>query len=132
MSEIEDEMSENFEVPARKIFLTKKQLGAVPETKQKITWTEKEDEELCSLIEEQNLGWKQVAARMNRTYKMCYSRYRRIRLGTKNSWRKDEEERAKELVEKYGMKWKQISQYLPGNKLNLIQAEPQNRSVNAT
>lgn len=47
---------------------------------------------------------------------MCYSRYRRISMGTKDrNWTKEEEENVIELITRYGERWKFLSSKIPSN-----------------
>ena len=68
---------------------------------------------LCRLIEKDGLSWNQVAENMEkRTYKMCYSRYRRIQQAAKDAWTSQEDQTISSLVTIYGKSWKKISSFL--------------------
>ena len=47
---------------------------------------------------------------------MCYSRYRRILMSTKErNWNKEDEDQLLELIHRYGEKWKFISSKMTSN-----------------
>jgi thymidylate synthase len=75
-------------------------------------WSEEEDERLVTLVEEEKMSWNDISRLMHdRTYKMCYSRYKRIKLNAKNSWTQKEDQQLRDLVQKYGKQWKHFAKY---------------------
>ena len=45
------------------------------------------------------MSWSEISAEMgDRTYKMCYSRYKRIKLEAKKKWTKKEDEELRAYV----------------------------------
>lgn len=98
------------------MYLTRSDLESMNYRIVKRPWSEEEDKKLIELAEVKGCSWNEISHEMgNRNYKMCYSRYKRLKFLSKNKWTEDEDTRLQLLVEKEGMKWKSIVQHFPGN-----------------
>ena len=56
----------------------------------------------------------------DRTFQMCYNRYRRIKKAKKEAWTSKDDKKIEELVEKMGKNWKKISSHFESIKIIYI------------
>lgn len=99
----------------------------------KTHWSSEEDELLQKLVEQEKLDWKMIPHHFSsRSQNMCYSRYRRIKLNSKEKkWTQEEEQVLVKLVAEHGEKWKRISQELTSKPV-WTQSTRRSKSESAT